>query len=131
MEALTAGPNVLDIFGFCHYSVMVESSNNCQTLAHSAKKKSKSNLQKMMIDSSNGLSWSTRLDYVLQSARALKDLHVAGYSHNDIHTGQFILFDESKIKLSDFNMAKHRYEPWTWDEGESVSGIANEHGTNV
>eukprot|EP00558_Chaetoceros_sp_UNC1202_P010095 CAMPEP_0197241594 /NCGR_PEP_ID=MMETSP1429-20130617/7589_1 /TAXON_ID=49237 /ORGANISM="Chaetoceros sp., Strain UNC1202" /LENGTH=222 /DNA_ID=CAMNT_0042701455 /DNA_START=20 /DNA_END=688 /DNA_ORIENTATION=- len=51
----------------------------------------------------------------LQMAQAIADLH--GYKdgviiHNDIQVGQFLLDEDNRVKLSDFNRA----EPRLWDE---------------
>lgn len=51
------------------------------------------------------LSWSMRLTILQDIAQAVKFMHIAGWLHNDIKSGNVFLGDDDHAKLGDFGLA--------------------------
>ena len=120
MEATTASSSVLGIFGYCQYSVLVETGSNATTLYISmgsfARDRLPFALYKKRSDSREEAvrrrEFKHRLDLVTQAAQGLLDLHSANYTHNDIKADQFLVFNHTKVLLNDFNRARRKL---VWD----------------
>jgi len=113
MDILTASERIVNVYSHCGVSVHVEPMNgpDIYELVMPSEREGKADFLPPM------LSPTKKLATALMMAEALADLH--GYAggaigHFDIQMGQYLLDEDHRIKLSDFNRA----EPLDWAEAE-------------
>ncbi|KAL3923574.1 MAG: hypothetical protein SGARI_006190 [Bacillariaceae sp.] len=134
MERLSTSPNILDIYGYCGTSVLVE------TMAEDLSKfivpgpLYLSQEELATIDSSkpqNNLTASEKIQIGLSMAEALADLHYHDGGiivDADVDIEQWLLAKDGSIKLNDFNAAYARQynveaQEYCLKEGKPGQGI--------
>jgi hypothetical protein len=113
MERLTASVNIIDIYGFCGVTTMIELmpkeiSEKIQPGKGRTSQTDLDELQVTDVQSKNNFSPWEKLLLALDMAQALADLH--GFKdgviiHGDNHIEQFLINAEGRMKLGDFNLA--------------------------
>lgn len=118
MERLSASPRIVDIFGYCGFSIFSEHMHGEVTddmVPNSSKSLSRygfitqEQLDEEQMDdvvSKNDLTVDQKLDYALVMAEASAEMH--GFEgglivHGDIHPVQYLKDKDGNIKLNDFN----------------------------
>lgn len=135
MERLTSSPWIVDIFGYCGFSILAEnmvgeatkdiipgSETDCNSCGYMQQEKL-DELQKDDVVPMNKLSDEQRLDYAIAMAKAIAVIHgfVGGVIlHGDIHTVQYLKAASGQIKLNDFNNA----EIMDWNRGSGEYCLA-------
>jgi len=116
MERLTASPRVVDIYGHCGISVLLEPmrGESMPFIIPEEGSISQSRLNRIQQKASdvvpmNNLTVPEKLDWALTMAEAIADIN--GFSggviaHADIHPDQFLLSYSGTLKLNDFNMGE-------------------------
>lgn len=119
LERLTHSPRVLDIYGYCSTTVLLEpmaSDLHFKIVIDDYGLASQAELDKLDdVYPLNNLTTSEKLEISLQMAESLADLH--GFEGGtiiqaDTHIEQWLLAFDGSVKLNDFNNAR---EP-TWNE---------------
>ena len=64
---------------------------------------SRGDLAQYINDNFHNLTWSTRLDYLLDIARGLNTMHSAGLMHRDFHCGN-LLIDVTYAAIGDLGL---------------------------
>ena len=111
-SAVSASPNNIDMYGYCHVSVLIESAplGTASKMAYRGLKRSMKKRKRKHGDSNlfrNNLTLSEKLHYTLEAAKGIRDLHAAGFAHEDLKLSQFLLTkDGTGLKLNDFNIAR-------------------------
>jgi len=116
MDSLTASPRIVDIYGLCGTSVLVEAMESTAT-PHVIPNEKHTNQSKLEIIQDrandvvpmNNLTVLQRLNWATMMAESIADLH--GYkggiiAHGDIHTDQWLVSFNGMLKLNDFNFAE-------------------------
>lgn len=112
MERLSGSPRIVDIYGHCGSSVMVES------LPHEVQEKivagggwiKHEDLNESDdVDIQNNYTIPEKLNLALEMAESIADLH--GFKdgvivHDDIQLCQWLRNDDGKLRLGDFNRAR-------------------------
>ena len=116
-ERLTASPRVLNIYGLCGVSVLVEAMAEELTDNIVVEHGTAAQTELDALDDvypRNNLTVSEKLQLAIDMAESLADLHgfVGGpIIHSDTHIEQWLIAPDKTIKLNDFNFA---FEP-QWD----------------
>ena len=63
-------------------------------------------VERGLIETASNLTLARRIEFALQAARGIRDLHAAGYSHEDLKPSQFLVSKTGQLKLNDFNRAR-------------------------
>lgn len=92
MEKLTASPHIVDIFGFCGGSSLIEFSDG-------------GDLGAVALDRRDELSQLDKLRIAHQVAVAVADMHSLPIAHTDITLWQFLNI-KGNFKLNDFNRVR-------------------------
>jgi serine/threonine protein kinase len=135
MERLTSSPNIIDIYGHCGASVMVESMPReveeyivpgggwiAQEDLHDSKD----------VDLQNQFEVSEKLQLALEMAESIAELH--GFKdgvivHDDVQLCQWLRNDQGKLKLGDFNRARvlqwndEKQEYCKYNNGKSYGNV--------
>ena len=93
MERLSSSPNVIDIYGFCGVTSLIEYSSG-------------GDLGWAIIDKRSSLTQIDKLRIAYQVSIALADTHKLPIAHTDITLWQFLLGSNNVYKLNDFNRAR-------------------------
>ncbi|CAB9518340.1 receptor-like [Seminavis robusta] len=112
MERLTSSPHIVDIFGHCGSSVVVEPLPHEveEVVVPSGGWMSQSDLNDAEdVDTQNDYDVTEKLDIALEMAAGIAELH--GFrdgviAHDDIQLCQWLRNDQGKLKLGDFNRAR-------------------------
>lgn len=110
MERLTASPRIVDIYGHCATSVNTEFlPNELDSLIIPGVGDGKHVNDTLDVDPQNNFTITQKLDYALQMAESIADLH--GFKdgviiHDDIQTVQYLFTSDGRLKLNDFNRAE-------------------------
>jgi serine/threonine protein kinase len=121
MDQLTASPGIVDIYGSCGTSSMLERMAEVITTSivpgidvHDyergyIKQEELNKLQKNDVHPMNNLTAEEKLDMALDMAESIADLH--GFEggvivHGDIYVDQWMRTRNGKIKLNDFNLGQ-------------------------
>lgn len=118
LERLAASPRVLNIYGHCGLSVLIEpmASELDEVIIGGDGEASQKELDALDdVYPRNNLTISEKLQISLDMAESIADLH--GFEggpiiHGDVHIEQWLISPDRSIKLNDFNNA---IEP-KWDE---------------
>jgi hypothetical protein len=118
LERMSPSPRVLDIYGACGTSVLVEAmASDLHTKIITGSGIASQKLLDKLDDiyPLNGFTASEKLQISLDMAESLADLH--GFEggpilHADTHIEQWLIAPDGSIKLNDFNNAR---EP-LWDQ---------------
>ncbi len=112
MERLTASPRILNIYGYCGTSVLVESmaSDIHDKIIKGEGVVSQKELdQRDSVYPNNNFTISEKLQISLSMAESLVDLHEFKGGgivvHSDTHIEQWLLAPDKTLKLNDFNNA--------------------------
>jgi serine/threonine protein kinase len=113
MDVLTTSPRIVNIYSHCGLSVHVETMNgpSIEELVMPSQREGYEEYLPPMLNATE------KLKMALNMAEALADLHGYKYgpfAHFDIQIVQFLLDENLRPKMSDFNRA----EPMLWDEDE-------------
>ena len=118
MEAVSASPYTVDVYRYCQLSIIVESAVTTSRKVAQPKSPTPERLKAMrksrrgkdvewgMIETANNLTLARRIEFALQAARGVRDLHAANYSHEDLKPSQFLVSKTGQLKLNDFNRAR-------------------------
>lgn len=110
MERLTASPRIVDIYGHCATSVNTEFlPDEFDPLVIPGKGDGRNLNDTIDVDPQNDFTITQKLDYALQMAESIADIH--GFRdgvlvHDDIQTLQFLFAPDGRLKLNDFNRAE-------------------------
>jgi hypothetical protein len=110
MERLTASPRIVDMYGHCATSVNTEFlPDELEPLLIPGDGDGDYLEDKEDVDPQNDFTITQKLDYALQMAESIADLH--GFKdgvlvHDDIQTLQFLFAPDGRLKLNDFNRAE-------------------------
>ena len=110
MERLTSSPNVVNIHGFCANTVMTELVD--QDLATLIERQSDETADNESMD--GGPTRRTqlgRLELALEAAKGVAALHAFSGGpiiHADLQATQFLVDNQGRIKLNDFNRCRFR-----------------------
>ena len=119
-EKLTWSDKIVDIYGYCGTGMINEAMRNGD-VEYKASPRGHRYVHKTTADEHgplvvmNKLSGTQKLQYALEMSEALAILHSypgGVIVHDDIQLGQFLLSDDGRIKLNDFNRA----EIMLWNE---------------
>lgn len=115
MDLLTSSPRIVDIYSHCGLSVHVETMNgpSVEELVMPREREGNEEYLPPMLNATE------KLKLALDMAEGLADLHGYKYgpfAHFDIQIVQFLLDENLRPKMSDFNRA----EPMLWDEQEKM-----------
>lgn len=115
-ERLTASPRIYDVHGLCGVSTLSEflpygdlySVTMIEGDDDKSDDKEKDNKDAGKWIDESPLNVVAKLDFALQSAQAIEDLHAIGTTHQDLKMDQFLFTSNEKktIKLNDFNRAE-------------------------
>ena len=110
MERLTSSPNVVNIYGFCANTVMTELvDQDLETLIESQSDETADN--ESMDGGPTRRTRLGRLELALEAAKGVAALHAFSGGpiiHADIQARQFLVDDQGRIKLNDFNRCRFR-----------------------
>lgn len=119
-ERLSSDPKTVDVYAYCGLGMLSEGlpMGDLETVAlpiHDSRSVYIELEDEDDVDVLNSLSLAEKLNYSLQMAEALAELH--GFPdgvivHDDVHLGQFLLASSGKLKMHDFNRA----EIMLWNE---------------
>ena len=111
MEQLSASPNILDMYGYCGTSVVLEAmagvvDSKMMTGDGYASRKELDRLDDVY--PANNLTAMEKLQIALEMAESLADIH--GYKggeivHEDVYPEQWLVARDGAVKLNDFNNA--------------------------
>mmetsp|Transcript_48 Transcript_48/g.91 ORF Transcript_48/g.91 Transcript_48/m.91 type:complete len:597 (-) Transcript_48:58-1848(-) len=115
MDLLTTSPRVVNIYSHCGLSVHVETMNgpSVEELVMPSQREGYEDELPPMLNA------TAKLNMALEMAEALADLHGYQYgpfAHFDIQIVQFLLDENLRPKMSDFNRA----EPMMWNEKDKA-----------
>lgn len=112
MERLTNSPRIVDVYGYCATSTIVEAmSSEVEEFVipgnGMAKQKELDRLSD--VHPMNNFTIKEKLDIALEMAESLADLH--GYEggvivHDDVQLCQWLEHEDGRLKLGDFNRAE-------------------------
>lgn len=112
MERLIPSPRIMDIYGYCGTSVLVETmaSDIHNRIITGDGLVSQAELDKLDdVYPKNNLTISEKLQMSLSMAESLVDLHEFSEGgmvvHSDVHIEQWLLAPDKTLKLNDFNNA--------------------------
>lgn len=121
-ERLSPSPRVLDIYGHCGTSVLLEAmAGDIRTkiipTTGLIKQKELDKMQKEDVHPMNKLTAEEKFKIALEMAESLADIH--GFEggqviHDDTHICQWLLARDGSVKLNDFNIA--HISEWNDDE---------------
>mmetsp|Transcript_35336 Transcript_35336/g.85516 ORF Transcript_35336/g.85516 Transcript_35336/m.85516 type:complete len:251 (+) Transcript_35336:139-891(+) len=123
-DVLTSSPRTYDAYGLCGYSTLSEflphgdlflkalpndtdDDGQQQNKDAGVTSNESDNNPEVWIDG-NDLTPDEKLDYALQLAESIQDLHGLGIVHNDLKMDQFLFTSPNRatVKLNDFNKAR-------------------------
>ena len=116
MDQTRASPNILDIYGHCGTSVLIEAMSS--GISHRIVPGKGVSEQKPLYEngnfhSFNNLTTSEKLEIATSMAESLAALHDFDKGvivHGDVNIDQWLIDHQGKIKLNDFNLAE--ILPW-------------------
>lgn len=110
MERLTGSPRIADIYGHCATSVNAEFlPRELHHLIIPGMGLGEDMNDAMDVDPQNDLTITQKLDYALQMAEAIADLHGSDGGilvHDDLQVFQWLFTPDGRLKLNDFNRAE-------------------------
>lgn len=124
MERLSPSPRVLDIYGHCGTSVILEAMvgdihTRIIPTGGMIKRKVLEKMQKENVHPMNKFTAEEKFKMALEMAESLADIH--GFEggqviHDDTNIRQWLLARDGSVKLNDFNIA--HISEWNEDEGK-------------
>lgn len=133
LERLSSSPRVLDIYGHCGASVLVEAmaSDLHTKIVHGEGFESQEELNALdNVYPRNNFTSSEKLQISIYMAQSLADIH--GFkggpiTHGDTHIEQWLIAPDGSIKLNDFNNA--HVPLWNEKEGRYCTYSGSYAGT--
>jgi len=115
MERLTASPRIVDIYGLCGMSILLESMQDMSTkyIIGSGGRMTQASLDRIQtrvrdVVPQNKLTLVEKLDWAISMAESIADIH--GFKggmirHGDLQPDQWLISSTGTLKLNDFNLA--------------------------
>jgi serine/threonine protein kinase len=131
MEALSAAPEIVDIFAYCQLSVLVENIplGDMKKIAVREQKRANVTLNdRDDVDPQNNFTLTQKIRYALDMAKGVEVLHSIGYVHDDLKLAQFLLTSGDRLLLNDFNRAKKLVWNTTKQGYDKYTNNAVRHG---
>lgn len=140
-DLLTSSPRIYNVYGLCGYSTVSEYlpyGDLYQVTLPGDNDEEEDNKGENEEEDSDSEGWTDysilsiddKLDFALQIAEAIQDLHALGIVHQDLKMDQFLFTSSNKtfVKLNDFNKAvmmlwndeKHEYCTFNAHESRRV-----------
>ena len=124
-DVLTSSPRTYNVYGLCGYSTLSEflpygdlflkalpndtdDDGQQQNKGAGENSNESNNISPQVWLDGNTLTADEKLDYALQLAESIQDLHGFGIVHNDLKMDQFLFTSSNRtaVKLNDFNKAR-------------------------
>lgn len=114
MSRLASSQYIVDMYAFCHLSVLVENfprGDMKEKAAPFLKRKNITLYDTVDVNPLNKFTLTQKVKYALDMARGIEAMHSIDLIHDDLKLAQFLLGNNDHIKLNDFSRTKER----VWD----------------